>query len=119
MRALFQQIVTAINGEFAYRSDETVYGKAEHWSDLKRDGDKLVGDCEDYCLTIANRAIAAGIPPGELALHLVATKRRRPDHIILEYDGWFADCNTRGLLRDPPYRRISYRRLDQAEWQRA
>jgi predicted transglutaminase-like cysteine proteinase len=111
----FAEIVNAINERYEYRTDQELYGKPEWWTELKEVDGLLLGDCEDYCITIANQAIESGIPRDKLYLHLVAINRK-PDHIILEYDGWFADCNTKGLMRRPPYRMVSKRRLDQAEW---
>ncbi|MGH1470175.1 MAG: transglutaminase-like cysteine peptidase [Cellvibrionaceae bacterium] len=115
MLDLFRQITIEINDLFEYRTDRELYGKDEWWTDLKPVGDKLLGDCEDYCITIANKCLDSGIPRDSLVLHLVAT-RKHPDHIILEYKGWFADCNTKGLMKKPPYKLISHRRLSEKSW---
>jgi predicted transglutaminase-like cysteine proteinase len=111
----FKEIVNDINEVYEYKTDQELYGKPEWWSDLKDVDGKLLGDCEDYCITIANRAAKAGISLSDMTLHLVATQNK-PDHIILEYKGWYADCNTKGLMRSPPYKKISKRRLSESDW---
>lgn len=118
MFSVFQGIVNDINRRYVYRTDQDLYRRKEHWDDLKEINGRLYGDCEDYCITIANRAIEAGVPLEDLRLHLVAMGGK-PDHIVLEYDGWFADCNTTGLIRRLPYRKVSFRQLDQPQWQSA
>lgn len=115
MHERFRAIVEDINERYEYRTDAELYGKPEWWAELKEVEGSLQGDCEDYCITIANRAIAADVPASSLTLHLVAT-HRQPDHIVLECEGLYADCNAKGLFSKPPYRFISHRRLDSADW---
>lgn len=120
MRALFESIVQDINSKFSpkrtYRTDMELYGVEEYWAELQEIDGRLYGDCDSYCITIANRAIREGIPAADLKFHVVG-KGRKPDHLILEYKGLFADCNNPRLTRNPPYRLFSHRQLDQRDWQ--
>lgn len=120
MRAVFESIVQDINSKYSpdstYRTDMELHGVEEYWSELQEIDGRLYGDCDSYCITIANRAIREGIPASDLKFHLVGTGRK-PDHLILEYKGLYADCNSTRLTRRPPYRLFSHRRLDQADWQ--
>lgn len=116
MHSVFKNIVAEVAGAFEYKTDLELYGKPEWWAELKDVGDLLQGDCEDFCITVANRCMDNGIPAQDLVLHLVAT-RHKPDHIILEHDGWFADCNAKKINRHPPYKKISKRQLSQPHWE--
>jgi predicted transglutaminase-like cysteine proteinase len=116
MHSRFREIVLEISDRFEYRTDSRLHKQQEFWTELVEENGKLLGDCEDYCLTIANRCVEAGVPLEALTLHLVAMGRS-PDHIILECAGWFADCNTRGIFKKPPYRLVSHRKLSESAWQ--
>lgn len=117
MLNVFEEIVNEVNAVFVYKTDKKLYGVEEYWGELKEVDGKLYGDCEDHSFTIANRSIEAGIPSEDLAIHLVALDRL-PDHIVLCYRGkWWADCNSKKVLTRLPYKKISFRQLDQTIWQ--
>lgn len=43
-----------INSKFVYKTDKEQFGVEELWTGLQEVDDKLVGDCEDYAITLKN-----------------------------------------------------------------
>lgn len=41
-----------LNRRFEYKTDKEQYGVLEDWKKLEEIGDKLVGDCESYAITV-------------------------------------------------------------------
>lgn len=117
----FKAIVEAIAERFVYVSDKKQYGKLEYWNDLQEvAGGKLAGDCEDFCITVANRAVQAGIPLGELTLHLVSVKAPLGDHMVLSCAGELADCNaptTKPVAGPFYFTWVSHRNLASDQWE--
>lgn len=118
--AIFGEIADEILSRFVYVSDQKQYGKLEHWDELREVGGKLAGDCEDAAVTIANRAHEAGVPLGDMTIHLVQVERS-PDHIVISCGDLVADCNTGVRPRRSRwyFRWISERNLGQSEWRRS
>ena len=72
---IFERISRRIIDRFAYVTDKEAYGKPEHWSPLREINGRLVGDCEDFCISIAEACDEAGVPAKDMTLHLVAIER--------------------------------------------
>lgn len=115
---LFREIADAVIARFVYVTDGKQYGMPEHWRPLREVNGKLAGDCEDFCITIAERCDAAGVPASDLTLHLVQIERA-PDHVVIACGDLVADCNERRLKRrveDFYFKWVSERNLASGVW---
>lgn len=74
--ALLDNVNRHVNRALRWRSDEDLYGEAEHWamplsaSTASADG-QVYGDCEDYALEKRAALIRAGLPPEAIAIAIV------------------------------------------------
>lgn len=115
--ALFRSIAADVAKSFVYKTDEDLYGVAERWTFPKKVNGKLYGDCEDCVIEIAERLYAAGFGLSDITLYLASkTSPPKPTHIVIEYGGMFADCDSIAVYAISPYDLMDRRRLDQAEW---
>ena len=95
--AIFETVAKSIIDRFAYVTDKQAFGQLDLWKPCREVGGRLVGDCEDFCITIAEACDAQGVPAEDLTLYLVAIERE-PDHVVIGCGDWIADCNDRGLM---------------------
>lgn len=82
--ALMAKLAT-VNAEvnrLPYRSDATLYGRPDFWTDIEAAG---AGDCEDYALAKRARLLAAGWPPSAVRLATCWTERDEY-HAVLTVD---------------------------------
>lgn len=119
--AIFERVARRVIARFAYLADSKAYGETDLWRPCREVNDRLVGDCEDFCITIAEECDRAGVPAEDLTLYLVAVERS-PDHVVIGCGEWIADCNEGGLLTKTGrhyFRWVSERVLSSPEWVRS
>ncbi len=117
-RELFVAATTELIERFVYVSDSRQYGKRERWEELQQVGDKLAGDCEDFCITLARMANERGVPKESMRLHIVDVPNAGW-HVVLECEGLIADCNSalvKSIDDEFYFRWDSQRQLDQEKW---
>lgn len=63
-----KSVQTQGNDDVSYKTDRQIYGVDEKWAYPKREGFKLVGDCEDISLYKRKLLVDMGIPSSVLLL---------------------------------------------------
>lgn len=85
-------------------NEKYVYTKDAHeaWTECKEKGSFLLGDCEDYCLTLLKDVV--GFEKGELYY----CKLKGRGHCVLKVGNWYIDCNRRRLVDKPFLQELGY-----------
>lgn len=79
---------------FTHMPDLVQYGVVEYWA-IFRDG-PIVGDCEDYALSLHHRLLQEGVPA-----HLVITERGGSAHMAVLTCGLMLDNNDPDGIKGP------------------
>ena len=83
-----QEIKHSVDYCHVYQSDQSRFGKPEHWESFHKivnRGERFYGDCDDYCLTVANLIIKQFQNPDDVRLALVNTGSHNNaafDHVV-------------------------------------
>ena len=72
-----------VNGAIRYRSDESLYGKLDHWATPAETLERASGDCEDLAILKMTALIRAGVPADSLSLVVLRDNRRGVFHAVL------------------------------------
>ncbi|MBW0144025.1 transglutaminase-like cysteine peptidase [Sphingomicrobium clamense] len=99
--------VQSIVGELiAYRRDDILWGRSDHWASAKETLARRAGDCEDIALLKLAALSSLGVPRDRLAL-IVGTDSVRGDHAIaaVRSGGQWLMLDDDGIVRrDAPKR---------------
>src|SRR5690606_17218388 len=73
----------SINGLIAYKRDNTVYGKLDHWAKPAEILNRGAGDCEDFAILKMAALLGAGIPAQSMSLVVLQDSRKGVFHAVL------------------------------------
>lgn len=82
-RELLTAVNRSVNAMIAYRSDERLYRRADHWASLAEIVARGAGDCEDYAIAKMWVLRAAGVPSESMQITVLRDTRRGLDHAVL------------------------------------
>lgn len=88
-----------LNQRFRYKYDKDQYGRREHWAIMTNESGPLVGDCEDYSLTLLWYLEGKSLKNMFKALFSRKAEmwfckgERGIGHAVLKYEGKWIDNN--------------------------
>jgi hypothetical protein len=100
------KIVSSFNSKWKYRYDKEQYGMNDAWKIIYSEDEngKLVGDCEDYALTILWRLCGEShlkmwwmLLTHQAGICLVGPSKWKVSHAVLRYKGEYVDNWTKNF----------------------
>lgn len=103
-----------LNSRFQYKYDKDQYGRKEHWTIMQQDSGPLIGDCEDYSLTLLWYLEGKSMKNFWKALlsgraEMWFCKVNGEGHAVLKYNGKWIDNGVRQWVDGFPNYDMKYR----------
>ena len=82
-REKLTSVNSGVNRMIAYRRDQAVYGRLDHWAKPAEIVSRGAGDCEDFAILKMAALMKLGIPARSMSLVVLQDQRRGVAHAVL------------------------------------